>query len=132
MSYENAPPVLKARDAWGDDLPDWVAGLARECAKTSQNQVARRMSYSASLVSNVLGRKYPGDLAGVRDRYLGIYEAKTVDCPEMGNVPLDRCQDWRKRARHLQPGNAMNVRMFRACNRCPVFKSAQVKETPDG
>ena len=130
------PAILKARDAWGDDLPDWVMGLAQACAASSQNKVAQRMGYSASLISQVLGRKYPGDLSSVRDRYLGIFEAKTVDCPELGNVPLDRCQDWRKKARHLQPGNARNVQMFRACNRCPVFKEAQAKadqreEAPD-
>ena len=121
------PSILKARDAWGDDLPDWVLGLAQECALASQNQVAKRMGYSGSLVSQVLGRKYPGDLSSVRDRYLGIYEARTVDCPELGNVPLHQCQDWRKKARQLQSGNARNVQMFRACNRCPVFRAAQAK-----
>lgn len=130
------PAILKARDAWGGDLPDWVLGLAQECAKASQNKVALRMDYSAALISQVLSRKYPGDLTAVRDRYLGIFEAQVVDCPELGNMPLNVCQDWRKRARHLQPANARNVQMFRACTRCPVFIAAQaraahVKEVSD-
>lgn len=121
------PAIQKARDAWGDDLPDWVLGLAQECAKTSQNKVAVKMGYSAALISQVLSRKYPGDLSGVRDRYLGIYEAQVVDCPELGNMPLHICQNWRKKARQLQPANARNVQMFRACTRCPVFLAAQAR-----
>ena len=47
-----------ARAAWGAAIPDWIETLARECDLTSQNQVARRLGRSASLVSNVLRNKY--------------------------------------------------------------------------
>ncbi|MBM2032402.1 hypothetical protein JQW49_14265 [Sulfitobacter pseudonitzschiae] len=51
-------PVEIAQKAWGDELPDWVLALAEACARTSQNRVAEDLGRSASLVSNVLRRKY--------------------------------------------------------------------------
>ena len=118
------PVLIKAREGWGPDIPDWVLGLARACAESSQNKVAKRMAYSAATISQVVAGKYPGDLGRVRDVYLGIFEAALADCPELGSIPLDRCREWRRRATSLRSGNAMNVRMFRACNRCPINRAA--------
>lgn len=134
MTVDDLPAaVLKAREAWGADLPDWVAALARECAKASQNKVAVRLGYSAAVVSTVLARKYGGDMDAVRQRFLGVFASAVVECPEMGRIPTHHCQDWRRKARHLSAGNAMRVRMFRACNRCPVHlrTATTPEETPD-
>ncbi|TMV09848.1 helix-turn-helix transcriptional regulator [Ruegeria sediminis] len=115
-------PVEKARACWGDKLPDWVEGLAAACAESSQNKVAARLGVSAAMISNVIAARYPGDLARLEDLYRGAYEAKVVDCPAMGQMPLDVCHDWRGKAKKLQPANALNVAMFRACNRCALNK----------
>lgn len=112
-------PIDRAREAWGDKLPDWVEGLAHQCMATSQNQVAKRLERSASLVSNVLGNRYPGDMKAVEELYRGVFEAAVVECPAMGSIPLDQCRHWRGKSRKLNNTNSRNVMMFRACRRCP-------------
>lgn len=36
-------PVARAKAGWGHAVPEWVMGLAKACAATSQNKVALRM-----------------------------------------------------------------------------------------
>ena len=112
--------LTAARAAWGNDLPEWVAVLARACDDTSQNRVAKRLNRSASLVSQVLSRKYPGDLRTVEDIVRGALMAETLDCPALGEIGLDRCLGWRERARSTAPKNPLTLRMFRTCRTCPV------------
>lgn len=109
-----------ARAAWGDDMPEWIARLADECAGSSQNQVAKRIGRSAAVISNVLRRKYTGDMAAVEDRFKGVFMAETVDCPELGKLPANQCRDWREKARRFSNVNTLRIRMFRACKRCPL------------
>lgn len=114
--------VAKARTNWGEDLPDWVLGLAEACNAASQNQVAKRLGVSNTMISGTIANKYSGDLQRLEDLYRGAYEAKTVECPALGTLPIDACRRWRQRAERLQSGNALNVTMFRACRRCPLMK----------
>ncbi len=112
-------PMARAVAAWGDDLPDWIVDLARECEATSQNKVAARMDLSAALISQVLGRKYPGDLAGVEDQFNGVFKDAVVTCPALGELPTHECRMWRDRSRTFVSVNSQRVQMFRACNACP-------------
>lgn len=121
-AFQAKLPIVRARDAWGDDMPDWIAMLAGACAASSQNQVAKRLGVSATLISNVLSAKYNGDLERIEDLVRGAYGRKVVDCPALGELPADRCRYWRGKAAKLNPANAQNVTMFRACNRCPLHK----------
>lgn len=120
----NSDPLAKARVAWGADMPDWVALLASACAGASQNQVAKRLGVSATLVSNVLGAKYTGDMTRVEDIVRGAYARQVTDCPALGELPTDICRKWRRKARKLNSANSLNVTMFRACNRCPIHTGA--------
>lgn len=113
-------PVYTARQAWGDDLPDWVLGLAQACAATSQNKVAIEMSRSAAVISTVLRNKYSGDMVAIEDIYRGVFEDKVLTCPALGNLPTHECRKWRSRSRKLVTANAHSVMMFRACKRCPI------------
>lgn len=117
-------PVEKARISWGDDLPDWVKGLAEACATTSQSEVAKRMNRSASLISAVLSRKYKGSFEAVEDVYRGVFETATVTCPALGTIPANVCRDWQLKGRRFVNVNNIRVRMYRACNSCPRFKGA--------
>ncbi|MBM1833729.1 hypothetical protein [Pseudosulfitobacter pseudonitzschiae] len=114
-------PVEIAQKAWGDELPDWVLALAEACARTSQNRVAEDLGRSASLVSNVLRRKYPGNMAAIEERVRGAFMSVVISCPVLGELPTDRCQMWRQRAHRLQTHNTHRVRMYRACRRCPRY-----------
>lgn len=114
------PQVAMAREAWGDALPEWVEAMARECARTSQNRVAQKMARSAALVSQVLRRRYPGDMAAVEDVFNGVFRGDRVNCPALGLLPLNECRDWRVKSRKFVNVNALRVRMYRACAHCPL------------
>lgn len=115
-------PVEIARAAWGAALPDWVERLAAECAASSQNRVATLMGRSPTVVSQVLRAKYPGDMAAVEDIVRGVFEGRVVECPQLGTIPANDCQDWRRKSLKFQPINSMRVDMYRACHRCPRNK----------
>lgn len=112
-------PLDIARAAWGDAIPDWVIMLAEECAKSSQNKVARRMNRSASLVSCVLHAKYPGDMVAVEEVVRGIFMSQTAECPVLGEISTAECRDWMVKARTFSTENSLRPRMFRACRNCP-------------
>lgn len=113
-------PLNKARAAWGAGMPDWVRLLAEACAASSQNQVAKRLGVSATLVSNVLAARYTGDMERIEDIVRGVYDRKVVDCPAMGELASDQCRKWRAKAAKGGTASAMVVIMRRACNRCPI------------
>jgi len=115
-------PVDTAQVAWAGQAPEWVMALAAECASSSQNRVAVRMGRSASLVSQVLRNKYPGDLTAVEEAFNGAFRSITIACPALGPISPRACGDWRRSAAAFHNTNAMRVRMYRACHRCPRFK----------
>lgn len=117
-----ADPIQTARAAWGDDLPQWVADLARECAASSQSAVARQLARSPALISNVLRAKYAGDLGAIERRFNGVFKNACVSCPAMGELPIHECQDWQVKARDFVSTNPTRVRMYRACGGCPIRK----------
>lgn len=112
-------PVETARAAWGDAVPDWVLVLARACAATSQNSVARQISRSPTLVSNVLRNKYPGDMTGVEEIVRGVFERRTLICPDLGEIRSNECRDWQLLARSYSNENSERIKMYRACHLCP-------------
>lgn len=119
--------VDKATAAWGPDLPEWVLALAEECDRTSQAKTAARIGRSAPLVSNVLARKYPGDLRAVEDLVRALLMSEMLVCPYLGEIGKQDCRQWRARARDYRNVNTLYVQMFRACNRCPIFKEEESK-----
>lgn len=114
-------PVAVAKDAWGDTIPAWVMRLAEACEQTSQNKVAKRLERSAALVSQVLNNKYAAELDLVEELVTGKLLAATRVCPELGDLALDQCQNWRRKARVFNGANSQGVKMYRACHRCPIY-----------
>ena len=119
--------LVIARAHW-EQLPDWVKILADECDLTSQNQVAKRLGYSASVVSNVLRNTYAGSMSAVEDTVRGALMAEEISCLGLGTINRRNCRDWRKKSRAANPPPGFAVTMFRACNRCPVNKGASEDE----
>lgn len=116
-----------ARDAWGAEIPDWVIALARACDTAgSQAQVARRLNVSGGQVSQVLRKRYPGKLDRIEEAVSGAYMGREITCPALGPIPSDECLGWRRAADGPMPNPTLKVRMFRACNRCPV-KAAEAR-----
>jgi hypothetical protein len=120
-------PVATMRAAWGEAAPDWVVALAGACAASSQGRVAERMGRSAAVVSQVLRKKYPGDMPAVEELVRGCYLAATVQCPALGTLPTNECAGWRRKARSFAGANALRVQMYRACQRCPLFRKEDAK-----
>ncbi|AUC54266.1 hypothetical protein CDO87_14250 [Sagittula sp. P11] len=119
--------VDKSKAAWGADLPEWVLALAEECDRTSQNKTATRIGRSPSLVSFVLAKKYTGDLRAVEDLVRALLMSDSVVCPCLGEIKRQECRTWRAAARDFRNVNTLYVQMFRACNRCPIFKEEESK-----
>jgi hypothetical protein len=115
-------PLDIAREAWGRDLPTWVETLAIECGKASQTKVAAKLDRSTAMISQVLRRKYPGDLVALEQRVRGVFEDAVIQCPALGTMPVHVCQDWQGKAAQFQTGNPLRVRMYRACHRCPRIR----------
>lgn len=115
-------PISKMRDAWGADAPDWVIALAEAAQASSQNRVAAQLGRSAAVVSQVIGRRYPGDMSDVEARVRGVFMNARISCPELGEMSSKECRDWKQKARSFGNANMLRVRMFRACNRCALFK----------
>ncbi len=111
--------VKRARAAWGERLPDWVAELAAACDATSQNRVAKRVGYSAATISQVLSRTYRGDMARVEQAVRGVLMHETVNCPVLGELPQHVCLDNQKKAaRGLIGTSSWRTRLTRTCPTC--------------
>ncbi|MEL7167559.1 MAG: hypothetical protein AAGL96_19015 [Pseudomonadota bacterium] len=96
--------------------------LAIACDRSSQNRVAKQLGRSASLVSNVLRNKYPGDMSAVEELVRGVLMHETVECPGLGAIEKQVCQKWRGRAvGDLDPVNSQYVAMYRTCRKCALF-----------
>lgn len=118
---EKPDHVATVRECWGHPVPDWVQALALACRESSQVKVAKRLKVSGSVVSQTLRKSYRGDLQKVEQRVRGALMGLLVDCPELGAMPANECQDWQKAARRQINTNAMRVQMLRACRRCPKY-----------
>lgn len=110
----------KARQAWGESIPDWVVVLAEEADRTSQNQVAKRLKRTAPLISTVVNNKYGAGLAQIETQVRGVLMRETIMCPGFGeDITKDICKLWRDRSRSFSGHNPLRVKLYRACNRCP-------------
>lgn len=110
--------VAKARDAWGKALPDWVAELAELATNTSQATAAKRIGYSAPVVSQVIGRTYRGDLARVEAKVRGALMHETVMCRVLGEIGLDQCRDEQRKP--FFATSSVRTRVYRECRSgCP-------------
>jgi hypothetical protein len=119
--------IATAEEAWGAPLPDWIRSLALACQRTSQSKVAAELDRSPAVVSTVLRKKYAGSYDRIEERVRGVFMDGKMECPGMGLIRTHECQDWREKARVFAPGNPTRTRMFRACQRCPIFTKEAVE-----
>lgn len=113
--------ITMAEEAWGTPLPDWIRALATACGRSSQSKVAAQLDRSPAVVSTVLRKVYKGSYDRVEERVRGLLMDGRVECPALGQLPKNECQDWREKAKEFAVGNPTRTRMFRACKRCPIF-----------
>ncbi|MCA1909231.1 MAG: transcriptional regulator [Magnetospirillum sp.] len=108
--------TAKARAAWGDDLPDWIAKLAQAIDLSSQNKVAERLDYSPAALSQVINNRYKAPLTGIEQAVRGALMAATVACPIVGELAADTCLA-NQRAPY-SPHNPSRIAFFTACRKC--------------
>jgi hypothetical protein len=111
------PHLTKATECWGAP-PDWIVALAEACHKSSQAAVARQLAVSGGLISQLLSNTYPAGTARIEERVRGLLMRAVVDCPVMGELPTNECQDWRRKAASPQLASPRAVMMCRACMGC--------------
>lgn len=114
-------PSARAAAAWRP-VPDWVRALAEACERESQAKVARRIGYSPSVVTQVLGATYRGDLAAVEHAVRGAFLGSTVSCPVLGEIDTVECRKHQRRP-YAATANHLQVRLFKACRTCPNRRS---------
>nr|WP_207199551.1 transcriptional regulator [Rhodoplanes elegans] len=99
-------------------MPAWVQALAEEANRTSGAAAAARIGYSPPVVSQVLSRTYPGDLARIQEKVAGALMGVTVECPVLGDIARDRCLD--EQAKGFAATSSVRARLYRACRAgCP-------------
>ena len=109
--------VAKAHAAWGDKIPLEVVALAQACKAQTSRAVARRLGYSDAVISHVLARKYPGDVAKVFATVRGALMGEVVLCPILGDIGRDRCLG--EQSKPFAATNSTRARLFHACKTCP-------------
>ncbi len=123
------PAVNTATAAWGDGdasrIPDWVLSLAEACDAATRSEIARRLNYSPSVISQLLNGTYNGDLDRVAGVIRGALMAETVQCPVCDEIRRDVCLDHQKKS--VPPlASAMRARLYRACRSgCPHYRGAK-------
>lgn len=114
----NLTMMEKANFAWNGTPPDWVSELAQMANSKGLNSVAQRLGYSAAVISQTIGNKYPGDLSKVEDKVRGALMGEKVTCPVLGAIGRDQCLNSQSLPRAVT--NSIRTRLYRACrNNCP-------------
>jgi len=113
----SAAAIERATASWGQ-LPDWVRALAEECGRTTQSAAAKRIRYSPSVVNQVLGNSYAGDILKVEEAVRGALLGARVTCPVLGDIKTTRCHE--EQGKQLSSSSPMRVKLYRACRSgCP-------------
>lgn len=108
--------VAKVALAWLE-TPDWIVALAEAADRDGLGEVGKRIGYSKSVVSQVLGNTYgKGNLARVEAIVRGAYMAEVVGCPVLGEIGRDQCR--REQSTPFVATNSSRARLKRACKTC--------------
>jgi hypothetical protein len=110
--------LSNARLGWGETPPDWIVALAEACMRSSATEVGKRLDYSVAVITSVVRNNYRGSLAKVEAKVRGAYLGELVDCPALGEIERDRCEQ--EQGRKFFGTSANRARLYRACRGgCP-------------
>lgn len=99
-------------------VPDWVAELAAWTDRLKLRGVAARLGVSTTMISQIIGKKYDGDLGRIEALVRGSLMGETVNCPQLGEMKRDICLGWQ--AKEDLPSSQQRNLMYRACRSgCP-------------
>lgn len=99
-------------------MTDWLNELQRQCLKSTQSHVARRLKVSTTVINQVLKNKYPSPTDRVQALVEGAYLHRTVNCPVLGEIPADKCE--LQQQKPFAAINPIRVQLYKACRGdCP-------------
>jgi len=121
--------VARARAAWGAGLPDWVEALAIAADNApSQAELNKKLKLkSASVISGVIGKSYPGKTDKIEAVVRGALMNETVKCPVLGAIARNDCVTNQKKK--FTTANPRAVQLWQACRGgCPHALADALKD----
>lgn len=117
--------LSRAQSCWGDKLPDWVSELA--CALDAevtkggnQRTLGNRLTLTASTLSAVIGKTYPGALNKIEGKVRGKLMSAIVACPALG-MEIGRADCVNNQALKPSAASPDRFKLARTCPTCPNF-----------
>lgn len=112
--FEKVDFLSKARDAYGDALPDWIEELAKYANATSGASAARRIGLSSSTVTQIIGGTYKAaDWSKIETRVRGELLRETVVCPVLDEITKSHCLD--EQGKDFTGTSATRTALYHAC-----------------
>lgn len=102
---------------------DWMTVLREHRDEHGNGPTASRIGYSPSVVSQVLGGKYLGDMSAVQKAVEGGLMGLTVECPVIGELARNVCLEYQRRP--FAATNHLRVQLSRACPTCKHRRGSQ-------
>lgn len=96
--------------------PDAMKLLNDKVAELGQAEVARRLDVSAPAISQLRSGTYRANPDNILKRVVEVFGGLSVDCPVLGDIPLARCAEERKKP--FTTANHQAVQLWRACQDC--------------
>ena len=90
--------------------------LKKACLNHTQAEVARRIGYTNSTVSQIMSGIYKGSPDIVLQRVEEVFGSTTIDCPVLGVISLSKCAD--KRKLPFAATSPRRVELYCACREC--------------
>ena len=116
-NIKTVPAIQTVLECWGSGAPEWVNVLASYCDQNSQAQAAHKIGRSASLVNQVLKKRYTGNLSAVQSRVEAAFIDGDVKCPVLGSLSGKKCLNYQSKP--YNGGNHISISLFRSCRKCP-------------
>lgn len=98
-------------------MSQWNSILSEQARVLGQEEVARRLGISKTVVSQLVNGKYPGDMARMQKLVEGAFMDRLVQCPILGAIALHQCD---RHQGNKSTSNPIRLRLYRACRSgCP-------------
>ncbi len=119
-TVQSRPSTLaQAQAAWGAELPDWVAAMARAIDAEGFPSIAQRLGYrSSGNLYDVVARRLRASTDHIEARVRAAVMRDLVECPVQGRIGGAECLA--NQALPFSTSNPAAVRLWRACRgACP-------------
>jgi len=97
-------------------MPDAMKLLIDKCTELGQAEVARRLGLSDAAISQILSGKYKAAPDAILNRVIEVFGGLSVDCPVLGEIPLNQCASERKKP--FAATSHQRVALWKACQKC--------------